>query len=242
MNKFYLLFIAILLSIEVSSQRIENGWKKTPEDRKESRKIGNNIYFSAGFTPIFSIYKYRYKYFYEDGLNLVEELSDPQKSHARIELEVNIRYNLFNFRDFFSISATFLPAISFHNGGIGTVYWNKPVSLDLNFYNHSTFNNINNLGFSISGGVQNHKIDVKSSPLFHTIQDLKWRDYFGRISIKFRKYKSTQSIKFNPRKYYYSYFALQYGFSNQTISINTGETTTDKFTHFKIVFGKIFRY
>jgi hypothetical protein len=64
------------------------------------------------------------------------------------------RYNLVNYSDFFSVSANLplsaLFCIYTRHEGVGGL--RAMPTIDLNFFNHATFNNINKFGFTLGGG------------------------------------------------------------------------------------------
>jgi hypothetical protein len=242
MKQKILLLLLLILTIsksEINAQKYKGNWEKTEEDKKESKKFLNNFFISAGFSPFISLHKYSYIDTYMDGADVIESV-ETKSAFSVLDIELNLRYNLFNHHDNFSISTTFSPSFALIGDGASSVGINTPIGIDFNFFNHSTFNNIDNLGFSISGGLIRHNFVADKGEALAS--NFKWNDLFGRFTFKYRKYKASFSTNYKPNKYYYSYFAIQYGSSNQTLTMTNGTESTNKFNHFKIVFGKIFRY
>lgn len=115
-------------------------------------------------------------------------------------LVYELKFNLFDIRDYFSVSINSPltiggSVISGQKDGFGHMV--LPAMLDFNFFNHSTFNNINKLGLHFGGGKQ-----LGIAPLLGE-SSTNWLDTVIRLGIKF-PYKGSNS-----------YLNLTYGFGEK---------------------------
>lgn len=218
----------------------QTGWEKNPEDKKEILRPKNNFFHSFGFIPFLNLFTLNYK--------ITSDIDNTEYSTSTLNfsplfIQYDLRYNLLNVRDFFSISVSSSPALAVCMSDYTTgIYRQLPIGLDLNFFMHSTFNNIQNAGFSFSGGLAfNHA----SSAMRSQEGPVSWKEYYGKFCFKFKKYKSANFKYYTTGilkvKNYYSYFGIQIGRGNADLTVNgVLEPHTNK--SFRLIFGKILSY
>ncbi|MFI5204092.1 MAG: hypothetical protein ACHQF2_06310 [Flavobacteriales bacterium] len=241
MKQFVVTLMAFLLVgwfvPEATGQRVVS-WKKSEVDRKECRRIRNNIFLSVGFTPIFGEVVHPYTtVFKSDGIE-IEELKEFWGMQL-IAGEIDLRYNVFNFRDYFSISPTVKPCISFVAGNTMRPFFFLPVGADFNLWNHSTFNNINNFGLTIGTGIQ-YVFSKVEDEYPYTTEPFKYHEYYGRILFKYRRYKHYE-ISQKVRNHY-GYFGFQYAYSPEKITLTSGSVYTGANHSFKLILGTLLFY
>lgn len=112
-----------------------------------------------------------------------------------IGVVIDIKYNLFDIRDYFSVSVNspiVLGGSYFVNKSvIGFGHIAVPLMLDLNFFNHSTYNNINDFGFHVGIGRQRMMGPLFGSDDTNPAPD-SWTDTVFRMGLKF-PYKGLNS-------------------------------------------------
>ncbi|MEQ9186507.1 MAG: hypothetical protein RLP15_02160 [Cryomorphaceae bacterium] len=215
-NKWSLgiLCISLLLSVtSTSAQRVAT-WEKSSEDKKELKKFGNNYFHAITFVPMTGLTHYTVDPIPSEGFGA--EPSTRLAAWTFFSLGYQARYNLLNHRDRFSISVSAEPywdivsRPSFESQG-GSEDSNKKgifLGVDLNLWNHSTFNNLDDRGMSLSAGLHLNKVARYPST----------RAGFARITYKYVRYKrsffSVSSV--DPNKQVFRFIALQVGYGGDS--------------------------
>ncbi len=186
------LIIAFLLTFAAIEGYSQTETKKISFMKKHFfHVLGGSIFLDGGYTP-----------FYKDSI----QVNDPNgsgntktvpnhKSDSYVTLvciEYEPRFNLLNYKDFFSISFN-MPIITglqfFDNEGFGA--FKNAYILDLNFCAHSTYNNTNKWGGHIGTGLQ-----MTYGPIFYKgylNTDRVWTNWIFRGGLKF-PFKSKLSF------------------------------------------------
>lgn len=219
MKTFYLLSLLTCLTFSeiYHAQKIDN-WEKSPRDKVVSRKFSNNFFLSGGISPFLSFYKYQINGFRTDDFEL-------------INFEVGLRYNVFNFHDFFSVSVSSYPNLGFNaNSRISGMISSFPIGLDINLFNNSTYNNINKIGCSVGAG---------RSFNFGTNGYAVQTNYLRGV-IRYNKYARKFSKKHKEKsKLINGYFGAEYSFTNSSFTLGNDDHVTSM-TNFKILIGRTF--
>lgn len=196
-----ILFILLTFIVSAGYTQTENDTEKLSFMRRNFFQVfGGSVFFEGGYTP-----------FYNDSI----EIPDPNNYNQNITVrdhhsnsyvtlfcfEYEPRLNLFNYKDFFSISFN-MPFISgiqfFDNDGFGA--FKNAYIIDFNFFNHSTYNNINEWGGHIGTGLQMtvgpilYKGDLKT--------DRVWTNWIirGGLKFPFRSRYTFVDFAFGPGK------------------------------------------
>ncbi|HIE84910.1 MAG TPA: hypothetical protein EYQ00_14200 [Dehalococcoidia bacterium] len=155
---FRILISLLLLSSPVFAQEKEYDYKKTAEERKRGRAFKNNFFTQSSRTYFTHLIESPYTIqtnIDRDGEMYQESYNE---SHfALFDYAFETRYNLFNFRDYLSVSTSVPVQLALtvpwqSSGGVGHLI--LPVYLDLNLFAHSTYNSIDNIGFFAGVGKQ----------------------------------------------------------------------------------------
>lgn len=214
-----LLFLTTLLMLLISesySQKINN-WDMTQNDKKVARKFTNNFFLSGGITPLLSYYRFK--------------ANDVQHKYFDVfNIEVGLRYNVFNYRDFLSVSVVTYPNFGLNTDSyISGILFSVPIGVDFNMYNNSTYNNINKVGFSVGAGrAFNFGIDSFSEQTTYIRGVVRYNKYARKFSKKHKE--SSKLIN--------GYFGFQYGF-NSAFELDSGTKIKD-YSNFKILIGRTF--
>lgn len=205
-----ILCISLLFSVtSTSAQRVAT-WKKSTKDKQEVKKFGNNYFHAITFVPLTGLTHYEVDPMPRDdwGWEPITRLT----AWTFFSLGYQARYNVLNHRDWFSISVSAEPywdivsRPSFESQG-GSEDSNKKgvfLGIDLNLWNHSTFNNLDDRGLSLSAGLHLNKVARYPST----------RAGFARITYKYVKYKRSffNLSSVDPNKQVFRFIAFQVGY------------------------------
>lgn len=241
------LVLILFLLIGTRGVAQKYSWEKSAADKIECRKFKHNFYRQIGFTA--SIADYGRHYFYGrrpasyNSINYGDTIDvvDPITYYSIASFEYGLRYNLLNVKDNFSISFNLRPSGNLCVGGITVAsMFTLPIGFDFNFFNHSTFNNTDDNGFSLGGGIKINRFPNSRNfdPEKYLYLDVKnfWMEYYVRFEAKYRKYKYRNN---NSR---YGYTAIQFGFRPREIQLLNGQIKPVRDMSVKIIFGKILNY
>lgn len=239
---FRIIFLILFVSFSISKVKAQKiSWEKTEADKKECRKFKNNFFRSIGFTASAAdIFSFPFVKVRTD--RATGEITKKVINTVGISLfttEYNLRYNLINSRDNFSISFNTRPTLSlttsgYHTGFAGVL----PIGIDFNFNAHSTFNNINNQGLSLGGGIKLNKYPLFVKDEYMNNTSAVWMEYFIRLEIKYRKYAYKKDIKHK-----FGFVGLQFGIAPLTMEFGDGRASQSAMAYSaKIVFGKLLGY
>lgn len=220
-----LLMIFINLISTVHSQIDSSQTKLSYWDKNFFQTIGFSIMLDAGQTPFY------YKTYHLTDPNDPNNDTDVLRPFSELyntllSVKYEPRINLVSIGDFFSISMN-IPVASgfvfFSGRGEGFGIIKSAMHLDLNFFNHSTYNNINRYGFNFGFGYQTNYGPL--IPSRHYDAKKLWGNLEGRIGFKFLRKKKNHYIDFmyypgrseidpsdNDRKWEKQSFSIYYGF------------------------------
>lgn len=232
------LFFGIVLLLFPSvglAQVQEIDYTKTKEERKAGRAFRNNFFRQRGFSSLLDVLiappRFRPVIEFEQGLPVsYDQLLTRDSYLTLLGYTYELRYNLWNHRDFLSISAGTPMSMSFSvnvsgNSG-GFMHAKVPLLLDVNLFAHSTYNNISDYGFFAGFGPQ-----VVAGTILGGQQQQLWTEWLVRVGAKHSIFGHL------------SYISLEYGFSGQEeyLGIN-GLESTFKSQSARLVLGKVLNY
>lgn len=190
-----LLILVLFLVVEVGySQQIEKTYEMTDEDRVESKKFRNNFFTQRGFSPFSEWFQLPGRL---DTVLIRGDYSNEERRYigadtivgvdrgtvgALISYTYDLRYTLLNSRDFFSVSVSSPLTAGAYMGGYKedgkfSLALKVPISVDVNFFLHSTYNNIQRAGLYFGGGYQRFQFLVGNKDSFNMP--------FARFGIKY---------------------------------------------------------
>lgn len=200
-------------------------WVKNEKDKETSKKFSNNFYLSGGITPFLNFIKVDEK---QSDNSIITKYDD-----AIVNLEIGARYNVFKFKDFFSVGVSTYPSIELgaSTPGLSTIF-KVPLGVDLNLFNSSTYNNISKLGLSIGAGrTFNFGLDGFNMQSTYIRPVIRYNKYVRKFN---RKSKYTSKLKSG-------YFGIVWSFGNTLYQYNNYYTITGV-NEFRIVLGRTFNH
>lgn len=221
----------------VFSQHIEKTYEMTDEDRVESKKFRNNFFTQRGFSPFSEYFQLpgqldtvfiRGDYSYDErkyiGADTIIEV-DRGSAGALISYTYDLRYNLLNARDYLSISISSPLTAGAYMAGYNEANFSLalkvPVSIDLNFFLHSTYNNIQRAGLYLGGGYQRFQFLVGHKDSFNMP--------FARFGIKY------------PYRTRLVYLEVMYGkYPSRSFNID-GKLTELSSQYIKVTLGRLLK-
>jgi hypothetical protein len=203
MKKQVILFcflFAVLIKGGYSQEQDSTKKKLSFMRRNFFHVLGGSAVFEGGYTP-----------FFYDSIRVPDPNNSSQNitiaqahSYSYITLiciEYEPRINFFNYKDFFSISFN-MPVIAgvqcFNNDGF--LAFKNAYLIDFNFFNHSTYNNINKWGGHFGSGLQ-----MTVGPLIYegTLETKRvWTNWIlrGGVKFPFKGQNSFMDFAFGPGK------------------------------------------
>jgi hypothetical protein len=213
------LLLALVPSLNLYSQKVDS-WEKSAKDKKATRKFSNNFFMSGGITPFLGFHKYTF------------ESSNGEDPYNRSDFgiirgELGFRYNVFNYKDFLSISVSAYPEASLRTGEVAINALSFPIGIDVNLFNSSTYNNIDKAGLSIGFG-RNFDFGPDYRLQSNYLRGVVRYDKYSR---KFKKGMAMES------KLISGYFGVDFLFAGAQ---EFGEKDLINYRGFQIVLGRTF--
>jgi len=237
-SAFAVVCFLILPFNKVDAQSVGT-WEKTKEDKKEMRRFKNNYYHALTFVPFSGWVNYSIPPVTTNGYDpqVISEI----RAWTFFSLGYQARYNLYNYRDWFSVSLSAEPywdIVSRRSFGSasGSEDSNKKgvfLGVDLNIGHQSTFNNLNDRGLSVSGGLHFNKVaDYPGT-----------RAFFGRLTYRYVKYKASlwKAMKddVDPHRQVSRSIGFQIGYGDDNGKPGVPYNTA---TEFRLILTRVFGY